>query len=1170
MKNKGFQKIFCLILSVTLLLTSMGFSVSAASLKDDPTGKEENPYIETTLEDMQKLVGTRPYAEYSQKWSGMDIGKAPIEIDIKNFRAEGGASLSGDSAVVKQAIADAKAAGSDEWAGFELDENGVGSDKDTVYLPATGSVTWKVDVDNINNHAGLYFIKIEYYSCITPESSVSAIQRGFLIDGAIPFSEVAGITLDKNWAFDYQSTPVVTPAPGAPDSYDVEYVHGGDDNAYHKIVTVVEDEVKTVTTYTIRQDLIGNSMSPSATTAPGWGTYYLQDESGYYEGYFSFAFEFGEHEITLEAERDPVIIKSITLEPAQGSATAKSYADYIAEHEKDGAGFAKDGEILTIEAEFPDMVSDSSVAPSNDNTSPITSPVKSGTQLYNVIGETGYGSIGQWAAYKFRVSDSGFYNFGMRYKQDKLQGMFICRTLKLTGGEYGTTPTVPFAEAYNIKFDYSDEWQSSYLTDGENGPFRFYFEEGVEYTLYLECSLGALKQYIQVAETALTEVNAAYLRILQLTGTDPDEYNDTYNFMQVMPEVVITILEQAVALENTHKALKDICGTNGSHIATLETIYTLFNKVGSDNGDNIAENLSNLKSYLGTLGTWINDSKNSALMVDSITVSPMKQRFGYLVPSEAALPETKAGFFKSMWFEVVAFFSSFFIDYDQMGVTVQAERKAEHIDVWISAGRDQSQIWRTMIDAQNGFTDQTGVSVALKLVAGGTLLPSILSRKGPDVYMGLGSSEVINYAIRDAVLGVNGKDPRLLAQDEENDSLNKVFTTTYYTYKDSNGNYETTTKQKAGQDPTFVTNPFDVVAGEENFAKAAMDTIMISPGVIRDEKSGEIVSAMDAVAYGIPRTMQFSMMFYRMDVLADLGQTVPECWDDLLSLLPVLQANNMQIGVSYVSALDFMIYQQGGSMWKYTDENRYDAAYAGSAIDIDSDVALAAFDFTCRLYSDYSFPVSYDSANRFRTGEMPILIGNYTDLYNQLVVYATEIAGLWEFCSLPGSFREDGSFNYDSLAQVTATILLKGCDTRGNLLPAWQYTQWETAAEQSAEFGNRIVAIMGPSAKYETANLNAIDDLSWTASEKQAIMNQMDHMSSIVNYPGSYIISRYVAFAFLDAVNNSANAIDAMRSYIGAINSEIARKRQEFGLWVPTEDEPVPPEKSTYVPPVEQ
>jgi hypothetical protein len=143
------------------------------------------------------------------------------------------------------------------------------------------------------------------------------------------------------------------------------------------------------------------------------------------------------------------------------------------------------------------------------------------------------------------------------------------------------------------------------------------------------------------------------------------------------------------------------------------------------------------------------------------------------------------------------------------------------------------------------------------------------------------------------------------------------------------------------------------------------------------------------------------------------------------------------------------------------------------------------------------------------------------------------------------------------LAGVTATVILHGCD---NLLAAWQFTQWQTGANAQSTYGNKMVALIGPSAKYETANLNAIDNLSWTASEKEAIMNQMEHMSSIVNYPGSYIITRYTQFAFFDAVNELVDPQDAMTGYIEAINTEISRKREEFGLWVPANAEDEPPE----------
>jgi ABC-type glycerol-3-phosphate transport system substrate-binding protein len=436
-----------------------------------------------------------------------------------------------------------------------------------------------------------------------------------------------------------------------------------------------------------------------------------------------------------------------------------------------------------------------------------------------------------------------------------------------------------------------------------------------------------------------------------------------------------------------------------------------------------------------------------------------------------------------------------------------------------------------MIDANGGFTGSTGTAVTLKLVTGGTLLPSILSGKGPDVYIGLASADVINYAIRDAVIGVSGNDSRLTAEQ------NAVFSNTIYTFKDeanhkfytlNPADYETPEAYSAAYADYSSKYPISYVSQDfvsnvnGNYVDAAMDTVTL----------------LD-VAYGIPQTMTFAMMFYRMDVLAELGQEVPETWNGILSMLPVLQTNNMSMGVAYISALDFMMYQRGGNMWKYTDIPEY----AGAQIDLDSDIALEAFDFVCSLYSDYSFPISYDASNRFRTGEMPIIIGDYVSLYNTLVVYATEIDGLWSVCPLPGSELEDGSVNYNSLAGVGATVILHGCD---QLLSAWQFLQWQSSADVQANYGNRMVALIGPSAKYEAANINAIKNLSWTATERAAIEDQMANLSSIVNYPGSYIISRYMKFAFLDAVNDGIEPVDAMTSYIDAINTELTRKREEF------------------------
>ena len=1118
MKKKLFQKVICLLLSATVL-----FGVIAVTAFADGGKRGTNRDTASSLDEMKDLVGVLSYDEYLESF-GDDYAKGldPIKVDLMGMISGDRGESNGVVANKSELCLDSFKEDQTNWKGFTESDW-----ENSVYLPAEGSTTWAFRVPD--GASSYYYIKIEYYSVLTDESSISSIERKLFIDGKAPFDEASYVKMDKNWIYTNYTVADPVKSDRADGTY-TEYAQLED--GYYKYVIVVKDGMETVTSHKIAQDINGNSMAPAVTQSPAWNTYYCQDSTGYYQGYFRFYLRNGSHQITLEAEREPVIIKSIELVPYEPELNElKSYDEVKAEYAEKGYKPAG-GKITTLQAEFPDMVSDSSVYATNDNTSVANYPSISKAQLYNVIGENSYSTVGQWAAYKFTVNETGLYKISMRYLQSALQGMYICRTVKLNGGIYGLengTPTVPFAEAYDTQFNYSKEWQSSYIGDSAGNIFEFYFEEGTEYTLYLECSLGSLTKLIQRVENSMNVINDCYLRILQLTGPIPDE-NQSYDFLGIMPDALNALYAQATELMSVKEELEALCNLkDGAHTATLKTIAILLDTMGSNGGYDIPANLSTLKSYLGTLGTWINDSKKSTMFVDSISVVPA----GANDEALKELPAAKAGFWQSLWFEITSFIYSFSTDYDAMGLTTVPDKDTPTIDVWLATGRDQSQIWRSMIDANGGFTGNTGTAVALKLVTAGTLLPSILSGKGPDIYIGLGAADVINYAIRDAVVGISGNDTRLT--DEEN----AIFKNTYYTYKDENGKFIETTEKREGETALFESLSFDETVAN-NYVPAAMDTVTLLN-----------------VSYGVPQTMGFAMMFYRMDVLAELGQEVPETWDQLLAILPALQSNNMEIGVAYISALDFMMYQRGGNMWKYTDIPEY----AGAKIDLDSDIALEAFQFVCGLYTNHSFPVSYDAANRFRTGEMPIIIGDYASIYNQLVVYATEINGLWEFCPLPGSevTDEDGnvSVNYNSLANITATVMLHGCD---QMLAAWQFLQWQTSADVQANYGNKMVALIGPSAKYESANVNAINNLSWTASEKAAIKDQMAHLSSIVNYPGSYIIARYMQFAFLDAVNDGAKPVDAMTSYINAINAEITRKREEFDLFTLEADEEPPEE----------
>lgn len=1197
MKRTVFQKLMCLVLSVTLLSGVLATTAFALN------GSEEGGY-RPSLNEMKSYLDASSYDAYLEEYKDAS-GKLPIpdpsvlealggvvSIDVVNALKkeyndydENAENLYGivvsDSDYVKAGRED----NPENWEKFAV--GGLTFDQmaaKTVYLSSESKVTWNVDIPA----TGMYYIRIKYFNCETAQSGISSIERQILINEAIPFTEARNLKLNKTWKYDYLETKQLTKdasdKSGTTTVYEIleaGSTYSGvkiEADGYYKFVITVEGSKKTVDVYMIASDINGNSITPNMKQDSQWSTYYCQDTTGYYNEYFSFYFQEGPNTIGLKSQREPMIVSDIELVPIGADADIPSYQDFmngknaydkVIKNEKHVSSDAK----VTIQAEFPDYMSDNSVTIGADNSSSATEPASPSSQVFNTVGKLSYSTVGQWAAYTFKVNETGLYKMSMRFKQNALQGMYVCRALKLQGGIYGDTAAVPFKEAYNTQFDFSDDWQSQYLGDG-NQTFEFYFEEGVEYTLYLECSLGSLKELIKRVEDAMKIINDCYLRILQLTGATPDE-NYNYKFQETLPMELIALAEQAKVLDDTARKFEDLCGTKGSHIATLDTVALLLHNMSDNYGEDIASNLANLKSYLGTLGTWINDSKKSTLIVDSITIQSVDD-------TEDELPRAKAGFFGSIWFEIRSFFASFFTDYDSMGLTEEPSEDAISVEVWIATGRDQSNIWRALIDSEQGFTNQTGKAVKLKLVTGGTLLPSILAGKGPDVYIGLDSSSIINYAIRDAIVGVSGnvqwhEDSKMSKQEVED--LNEVFLSTYYTI-DGKDYLAVPKKDAAGkplkdEDGSILFDPQSKLLDPEknnapvNITVAQADALCAQNKAFKsvpyEQITGEryVPAAMDTIRllgvyYGIPSGMGFAMMFYRSDILAELGRDIPKTWTELMGLLPDMQANNMAIGLTYGSAINFILYQSGGSMWRFADQTKddYSPDYEGSRIGLNTDVAKAAFSWVTRLYTEYGFDVSFDASNRFRTGEMPIVISEYTSTYNTLTVYATELNGLWGFCSLPGWEHEedDGTIriDYSSICSISATILLHGYS---DALSAWQFMQWQTREDIQSEYGNRMVAILGPSAKYESANVKALEGMSWTAEELTAIRDQMDHLYSIVNYPGSYIISRYTEFAFLAAVNERADPVEALMGYIDAINDEIYRKRAEFDMPVLETDE---------------
>ena len=972
--------------------------------------------------------------------------------------------------------------------------------KTGVYTPGSGSATWSIDLtaSGITERA-LYNIVVTYYPISNKNASP---EREFYLNGSVPFSEARSLTLPKNWSSFKSDAKDVLTATYQPskknaqedlarvksEAEEVGLVAYIDDEA--GVLYVERPEVVTSTInafidkYELRffvTDAKNNELRPTAAQTPKWMDYTIHDSDGYYSAPLAFAIEAGEDgqhlTLTLTGVNEPVAIGALTLTPAK---TNQTYEEYMEALRASGVSLVEGTDVVRIEGENTVNTSTNVVYPVEDRSDALTSPVDTSRTMLNTIGTEKWETAGQWIRYKFQVNSAGMYEIFTRFKQSYLDGMYVCRTLKIYtdgydseeayraafGNTAGYYNGVPFEEATQLRFDYDNAWQVKGLSKGGNKDetYQLYFEKGVTYTLHFEVALGSMSALVRQIENILNSLNDDYLSIIKLTGSSPDDYRD-YSFTRLLPNTMLDMLVQAEALGEVSKFLKeDTVGVSSSYTGICDKLKTLLEKMGRDE-DAIAKNLDNFKSYVGSLGTFLTDSKTQPLQVD----------FFQIQGASAKAPKAKANFFQSIAHEVSSFVMSFFRDYNSMGaMETEAGAEKKSVNVWLAYGRDQSQVIRNL--CTNDFTPESQISVDLKLISGGTLLPSILAGIGPDVYLGLGQTDVINYAIRGALMNV-----------EELEGFDDVV---------------------------------------QNFNDAAMTVLSIA------DADG------DMHTYGLPENQQFPMMFIRTDILLNLEIEIPKTWEDLYVAQSKLESNNMEIGVT--TDYKMHLYQLGGSL--FADD--------GMRINLDSILGLKAFETMCNMFTQYSFPYKYNAANRFRTGEMPIIISDYTSLYNHLKVFATELDGCWTFVPLPGYYVTDSegkeTFNNCAVSTVTAAVMVK--KDNHDYTNAWTFLRWYTDAPCQTEYANEMVAILGDSAKHSTANKKALESMPWTNDEFTEISRQFNNLASIPNYPGYYIIDRYTNFAFLSAYNNDADPSSELLSYIKTINKEITRKREEFKL----------------------
>ena len=300
--------------------------------------------------------------------------------------------------------------------------------------------------------------------------------------------------------------------------------------------------------------------------------------------------------------------------------------------------------------------------------------------------------------------------------------------------------------------------------------------------------------------------------------------------------------------------------------------------------------------------------------------------------------------------------------------------------------------------------------------------------------------------------------------------------------------------------------------------------------------------------YGIPDSLEYHMMFYRTDIFEEMGLEVPQTWDDVLKIAPILQRNHMRIGLPYPSAdasgattgigtrtiYPTLLLQSGIRF--YTDDLK--------KTNLAEEEAYDAFNRWTQFYTLYNFSQSYSFYNLFRTGEMPLGIASY-NMYNTLRVASPEIDGLWEMTPVPGTRMPDGTISRAEAANGTASLIFKNTT---HLEASWKFIRWWTSAEAQTRYAKDMEAVLGLSGRQSPANIEALQSLSWTNRECQALLEQMNQIEEIPEPVGGYYLIRNIENAFIDTVINAKNARESLNKWSKETDIELERKRREFRI----------------------
>ncbi len=471
--------------------------------------------------------------------------------------------------------------------------------------------------------------------------------------------------------------------------------------------------------------------------------------------------------------------------------------------------------------------------------------------------------------------------------------------------------------------------------------------------------------------------------------------------------------------------------------------------------------------------------------VTSINDLPLELDYLAVCGDGYKLPKANGNFFENLAHTWNSFMGSFTNDF-KVHTESDSSKDRKQLDVWVTVDtRTEYDIIQKLINAAYADSEY---DINLSMVQADTLLPATVAGNGPDVAIQASYSMPTNFAYRNASYDLT-----------QFDDFEEVFA---------------------------------------RFPEGVRSFLEYEGGV-----------------YGLPDQLSFPVLIYRTDVLKAAGLEVPETWDDLTAMIPYLEADNMSVYLASNEYLTLggssssttmpvnsiflsMLYQNGYEL--YNEDN--------TATNLDQTDLMMVFKNWTEYYTNQGLEYSVNLTTRFRTGEIPVMVGDYSYI-NTLSISAPEISGKWSIAKIPGTKQADGSVDHTAAAMIgTSFIVSSTVEKDGMLNEAWDFLKWWTSAQTQANYSIELKAEDGEAAEYPVANIDAIKDGGLKDEFKEVVLGLIDDLKAEPQIPGSYITGRTIRNAFVTTVSDNVDPIDTLYITLDAINTEITNKRQEFGL----------------------